>query len=108
METQRSAETGGQIILRKGSQPSIKGPDAWFTGVVRIDPLFLFRVMFQILQGIQIYIKLLLHFIHLIYFFIIFLRLSGNTFLPENCLSRFQNSLSACLDAGFIRFRLLF
>lgn len=40
METQRSAETGGQVILRNGSQPSIKGPDAWFTGVVRIDPLF--------------------------------------------------------------------
>ena len=28
------------VILRNGSQPSIKGPDAWFTGTVRIDPLF--------------------------------------------------------------------
>lgn len=25
------------VILRNGSQPSIKGPDAWFTGTVRID-----------------------------------------------------------------------
>ena len=29
-----------QILLRNGSQPSVKGPEAWFTGVVRIDPLF--------------------------------------------------------------------
>ena len=28
------------VILRNGSQPSIKGPDVWFTGTVRIDPLF--------------------------------------------------------------------
>ena len=28
------------VILRNGSQPSIEGPDAWFTGTVRIDPLF--------------------------------------------------------------------
>ena len=28
------------VILRNGSQPSIKGPDAWFIGTVRIDPLF--------------------------------------------------------------------
>ena len=28
------------VILRNGSQPSIKGPDAWFTGTVRIYPLF--------------------------------------------------------------------
>ena len=28
------------VILRNGSQSSIKGPDAWFTGTVRIDPLF--------------------------------------------------------------------
>ena len=28
------------VILRNGLQPSIKGPDAWFTGTVRIDPLF--------------------------------------------------------------------
>jgi len=27
-------------ITRAGSQPSAKGPDAWFTGTVRIDPLF--------------------------------------------------------------------
>src|SRR5216117_2132076 len=27
-------------IKRVGSQPSAKGPDEWFTGRVRIDPLF--------------------------------------------------------------------
>src|ERR1700751_5271210 len=27
-------------IKRSGSQPSGKGPDDWFTGSVRIDPLF--------------------------------------------------------------------
>ena len=27
-------------IKRSGSQPSNKGPDEWFTGTVRIDPLF--------------------------------------------------------------------
>ena len=27
-------------ITRVGSQPSTKGPDEWFTGTVRIDPLF--------------------------------------------------------------------
>src|SRR3977135_4364851 len=27
-------------IKRKGSQPSVKGPTDWFTGTVRIDPLF--------------------------------------------------------------------
>lgn len=27
-------------ITRNGSQPSVKGPAAWFTGTVRIDPLF--------------------------------------------------------------------
>ncbi len=27
-------------IKRAGSQPSKKGPDDWFTGTVRIDPLF--------------------------------------------------------------------
>jgi len=26
-------------IKRNGSQPSVKGPAEWFTGVVRIDPL---------------------------------------------------------------------
>jgi quercetin dioxygenase-like cupin family protein len=29
-----------QTIKRSGSQPSTKGPEAWFTGNVRIDPLF--------------------------------------------------------------------
>jgi quercetin dioxygenase-like cupin family protein len=28
-------------IKRVGSQPSMKGPAEWFTGTVRIDPLFL-------------------------------------------------------------------
>lgn len=28
-------------IKRNGSQASIKGPEEWFTGTVRIDPLFL-------------------------------------------------------------------
>jgi hypothetical protein len=27
-------------IKRAGSQPSAKGPPDWFTGTVRIDPLF--------------------------------------------------------------------
>src|SRR5438046_6260139 len=27
-------------IKRSGSQPAGKGPEAWFTGTVRIDPLF--------------------------------------------------------------------
>lgn len=27
-------------ILRNGSQASVKGPEDWFTGEVRIDPLF--------------------------------------------------------------------
>ena len=27
-------------ITRNGSQPSRKGPAEWFTGTVRIDPLF--------------------------------------------------------------------
>src|SRR4051812_4060817 len=33
---------GGQVmdIKRVGSQPSAKGPAEWFTGTVRIDPLF--------------------------------------------------------------------
>jgi quercetin dioxygenase-like cupin family protein len=29
------------VITRNGSQPSIHGPADWFTGTVRIDPLFL-------------------------------------------------------------------
>ena len=28
-------------ITRNGSQPSINGPIDWYTGTVRIDPLFL-------------------------------------------------------------------
>ncbi|MGI4787640.1 MAG: (R)-mandelonitrile lyase [Janthinobacterium lividum] len=27
-------------IKKSGSQPSGKGPEAWFTGTVRVDPLF--------------------------------------------------------------------
>ena len=27
-------------IKRSGSQPSVKGPADWFTGTVRVDPLF--------------------------------------------------------------------
>ena len=27
-------------IKQSGSQPSTKGPEEWFTGTVRIDPLF--------------------------------------------------------------------
>ena len=27
-------------IKKAGSQPSVKGPEEWFTGTVRIDPLF--------------------------------------------------------------------
>ena len=27
-------------ISRNGTQPSVVGPEAWFTGAVRIDPLF--------------------------------------------------------------------
>lgn len=35
------AKTGGMMdIKRRGSQPSAKGPAEWFTGTVRIDPLF--------------------------------------------------------------------
>ena len=29
------------ILTRNGSQPSVKGPDEWFTGHVRIDPIHL-------------------------------------------------------------------
>jgi quercetin dioxygenase-like cupin family protein len=29
------------ILTRNGSQPSVKGPDDWFTGSVRIDPIHL-------------------------------------------------------------------
>ena len=27
-------------IVRAGAKPSVRGPEAWFTGTVRIDPLF--------------------------------------------------------------------
>lgn len=27
-------------IIKNGIQPSVKGPEDWFTGAVRIDPLF--------------------------------------------------------------------
>lgn len=27
-------------ITRAGTQPSMKGPEGWFSGSVRIDPLF--------------------------------------------------------------------
>ncbi|MBT31271.1 MAG: cupin [Thalassobius sp.] len=27
-------------IIKNGEMPSVKGPEAWFTGTVRIDPLF--------------------------------------------------------------------
>ncbi|MFB0495283.1 quercetin dioxygenase-like cupin family protein [Mucilaginibacter sp. OAE612] len=27
-------------IIKNGAQASVKGPEAWFTGAVRIDPLF--------------------------------------------------------------------
>jgi len=27
-------------IIRAGTQPSAKGPSDWFTGTVRVDPLF--------------------------------------------------------------------
>lgn len=44
LRTQASATTQRQEIKmeikRAGSQPSQKGPTEWFTGTVRIDPLF--------------------------------------------------------------------
>lgn len=41
-QTIRNPEGGNTMhISRNGSQTSIKGPEAWFTGTVRIDPLFL-------------------------------------------------------------------
>lgn len=30
----------GQAVIRAGEQASVPGPEAWFTGRVRIDPLF--------------------------------------------------------------------
>ena len=35
-----SAESDQIVITRNGSQPSIKGPDTWFSGQVRVDILF--------------------------------------------------------------------
>ena len=36
-----AATPGGEMeIKRSGAQPSAKGPAEWFTGSVRIDPLF--------------------------------------------------------------------
>lgn len=32
-------------ITRNGDQPSVKGPEDWFTGSVRLDPLFAKRDM---------------------------------------------------------------
>jgi quercetin dioxygenase-like cupin family protein len=34
------ARSGTMQITRSGSQPSRKGPADWFTGAVRVDPLF--------------------------------------------------------------------
>jgi quercetin dioxygenase-like cupin family protein len=37
----RAQTQGGHMeITRSGSQPSVKGPAEWFSGTVRIDPLF--------------------------------------------------------------------
>jgi quercetin dioxygenase-like cupin family protein len=36
----RFQEENSMEIKRSGSRPSAKGPPDWFTGVVRIDPLF--------------------------------------------------------------------
>lgn len=35
-----SADTKKQTVTLAGTQPSVKGPDQFFTGNVRIDPLF--------------------------------------------------------------------
>jgi quercetin dioxygenase-like cupin family protein len=35
------SEEAKMILTRNGSQPSIKGPDDWFVGSVRIDPIHL-------------------------------------------------------------------
>src|SRR3954453_7202523 len=40
MLIRRQARTAGMEITRGGSKPSGKGPAEWFTGTVRIDPLF--------------------------------------------------------------------
>src|ERR1700744_6131714 len=36
----RDYSKGRMDIKRAGTQPSAKGPSEWFTGTVRIDPLF--------------------------------------------------------------------
>jgi quercetin dioxygenase-like cupin family protein len=38
--TTRSAREQHMNIQRVGSKPSVKGPSGWFTGTVRVDPLF--------------------------------------------------------------------
>lgn len=35
-----NAAPGGQAVIRAGENASVAGPEAWFTGRVRIDPLF--------------------------------------------------------------------
>jgi quercetin dioxygenase-like cupin family protein len=40
VRTLNAKSGGGMDIKRSGSQPSAKGPAEWFTGTVRIDPLF--------------------------------------------------------------------
>lgn len=35
-----NAAPGGQAVTRAGENASVAGPEAWFTGRVRIDPLF--------------------------------------------------------------------
>lgn len=35
-----TASEAGQSVVRAGTQASAKGPEAWFTGTVRVDPLF--------------------------------------------------------------------
>ena len=39
-DTATSANTGTLTIARAGSQASYTGPAGWFTGTVRVDPLF--------------------------------------------------------------------
>lgn len=39
-QTQEHKAMSHQAIIKNGSQSSIKGPDEYFTGTVRIDPLF--------------------------------------------------------------------
>jgi hypothetical protein len=38
--TSAERKNGTMDIKRNGSRPSGKGPEAWFTGAVRVDPLF--------------------------------------------------------------------